>query len=166
MSSCFTDDTVLSINEVANDVNQSGTAWECMNISMGSFMHEFGFMFGTIQQVQGVMMRDFIWWNRLFMTRESLCLRDKSPGQLIGINGKFPRECHWNILDITRFLYHGLFSIPSDLTEANFEKLNSTLMKPLEKKQLPYIQVEKQGQVTIKSSSGIYLVEIVNDYLT
>lgn len=162
----FMDDTVLSLNEVANDVNQCGTPWECLNICMGAFMHEIGHMLGSPHQISGVMLRDYVWWNRQFMTREVRCLRTNSQGQLIGTDGKFPRECHWNILDLTRFLYHGLFSIPSDLNDPSFEKKNSTLMKPADNKSVPTTYTTAPGKVMFKSVSGIYLVEFVGDDLT
>lgn len=161
----FSDDTVLSITEVANDLNQCGTPWECMNICMGAFMHEIGHMFGSPHEVSGVMLRDYIWWNRLFMTREFRCLRDNNAGQLIGREGKFPRECHWHILDIIRFLYHGSFSIPSDLNDDSFTKKTSTLMKPGETKPVPSFYPTTPGLAVIKSTSPIYLVELVSDDL-
>ncbi|OBA24311.1 hypothetical protein METBIDRAFT_36314 [Metschnikowia bicuspidata var. bicuspidata NRRL YB-4993] len=165
MSPAFMDDTVLSIREVANDAKQCGTAWECLNICMGAFMHEIGHLLGSPHQVNGVMLRDYIWWNRLFMTREARCIRDGSPGSVIGHDGSFPKQCHWNILDIMRYFYHGSFSIPTDLNDPTFPKQASTLMKPPAGGAVPSMYVTSSGLVVVKSSSGIFMVELVGEDL-
>ncbi|GEQ72337.1 hypothetical protein JCM33374_g6024 [Metschnikowia sp. JCM 33374] len=161
ISPCFVDDTPLSIREVANDANQCSTAWECLNICMGAFMHEIGHSLGSPHQVDGVMLRDYIWWNRSFMTREVRCLRDNSPGSVIGNDGTFPRTCHWNIMDIIRYFYHGSFSIPTDASDTTFPKLDCTLFNPPPGGAVPSMYLSNPGSVVIKSSSGIYMIELV-----
>lgn len=161
----FVDDTMLSIHEVANDANQCGTAWECLNICMGAFMHEIGHLFGSPHQVDGVMLRDYIWWNRLFMTREVRCLRDNSQGLVVGVDGNFPQQCHWNIMDIMRYFYHGSFSLPPDANDPSFPKLRATLMNPYEDAPIPSLYVSSPGNVVVKSSLGIFMVEFVGEDL-
>lgn len=159
----FADSTRLSIHEVANDCNQCGTAWECLNICMGAFMHEIGHLFGSPHQTDGVMLRDYIWWNRCFMTREARCLREGTSGAVIGNNGLWPKECHWNIRDIVRYLYHGSFSIPVDLSDPSFGKSQATTMAAdlsYSNRDAPSLYLAGPGEVVVKSSSGIFMVEL------
>ena len=79
----FLDATHLTTTEVANDCNECGTSWECLNICLGAFLHEIGHSLGCPHQVDGVMLRDYVMLNRSFMTRENECLRTKSRGQII-----------------------------------------------------------------------------------
>ncbi|CAH6723262.1 putative zinc metalloproteinase [[Candida] jaroonii] len=165
-TSTFLDATHLSKREVANDANQCGTSWECLNITMGAFMHEIGHSLGSPHQVNGVMLRDYIWWNRSFMTRESECLRTSSRGGIIGPNG-WPgnQVCHWNILDKFRYLHHGSFAIPTDndtshVYSTTFKRDNSY------HGQNPASYVINDGSCVIKSGPGIFLIEVVTKDLT
>ncbi|KAK6462221.1 zinc metallo proteinase [Scheffersomyces coipomensis] len=156
----FLDVTKLSINEVANDCNQCGTSWECLNITLGAFMHEIGHLFGSPHQVNGVMLRDYIWFNRSFMTRELQCLRTGSGGATVDLQGKWPTVCHWNLLDLIRYLYHDSFSLPID----SFDKLFATTQLPNSSYPLNNVPVSynvPNGGAVIKSDAGIYLVEYV-----
>lgn len=162
ITTTFTDTTHLSINEVANDCNQCGTTWECLNICLGAFMHEIGHQFGLPHQVDGVMLRDYIWWNRSFMTRELECLRDKSPGKFINPDGLWPQQCHWNIMDIIRYLYHDSFSIPVDQKDPSFGKNFSTMILPTQDEEVPASYSLGNGKVSIKSECGIFMVELVD----
>lgn len=165
ISPSFVDATKLSIDEVANDCNQCSTAWECLNICMGAFMHEIGHSFGSPHQTDGVMLRDYMWWNRQFMTREVKCIRDGSPGAIIGKDGGYPKECHWNVRDLMRYFYHDSFSIPSDAKDQTFKKQHSTLMQKPASGPVPLLYRIGDGQVVIKSGSGIFMVEFCGEDL-
>lgn len=157
----FVDDTKLSIDEVANDSNQCSTSWECLNICMGAFMHEIGHSLGSPHQTDGVMLRDYIWWNRQFMTREAVCIRDNSAGFVVRPNGEFENNCHWNIRDLIRYFYHGSFSIPID----NFGKLGDTTMVDRDIGGSPLMFVLEPGTISVKSSAGIFMVEVIEEEL-
>lgn len=161
----FVDDTSLSKKEVANDCDQCSTSWECLNICLGAFMHEIGHLLGSPHQTDGVMLRDYIWWNRQFMTREAYCDRDNSQGKLIGPNGEFDRNCHWNIRDIIRYFYHDSFTIPIDKNDSGFGKVPATSMRKIDAGPTPSMYILLPGTVSIKSDSGIYMVELVGDDL-
>lgn len=156
----FLDGTHLSTNEVANDCNECGTSWECMNITMGAFMHEIGHLFGCPHQVDGVMLRDYVWWNRSFMTREVECLRRKTSGASVAANGTWPKVCHWNRLDIIRFLHHDSFSIPVDKFDKSYETTKTPNDKDQQKSGLSEYFIPNKGAV-IKSNAGIYMVEFI-----
>lgn len=126
MTPSFLDNTHLSKDEVANDCNECGTSWECLNICLGAFLHEIGHALGCPHQVDGIMLRDYVRFNRGFMTREAHCLRTKSNAAVIGPDGKWDQDCHWNMQDIVRFFYHDSFSLPPD----DFAKIVRTTLKP------------------------------------
>lgn len=161
----FLDDHKLSKKEVANDADQCGTSWECLNICLGAFMHEIGHLLGSPHQTDGVMLRDYIWWNRQFMTREVYCERDKSQGKIIGQNGEFDRNCHWNIRDLLRYFYHDSFTIPIDKNDPSFGKVRSTSMDVYDVGPTPSMYILLPGMVSVKSQSGIYMIELVGDDL-
>lgn len=161
----FVDETRLSIKEVANDSNQCSTSWECLNICLGAFMHEIGHSLGSPHQTDGVMLRDYIWWNRQFMTREAFCVRDNSQGKIIKQNGEFDENCHWNIRDLLRYFYHDSFTIPIDTNDRTFGKLGSTSMVKRDLGGNPLIFILEPGTVSVKSSSGIFMVELIGDEL-
>ncbi|ODV66823.1 hypothetical protein HYPBUDRAFT_204480 [Hyphopichia burtonii NRRL Y-1933] len=157
----FLDATHLSTNEVANDCNECGTSWECFNITLGAFMHEIGHSLGSPHQVNGVMLRDYVWWNRSFQTREMECLRRGTRGEVIGADGNWPRVCHWNRLDLIRYLHHGSFSLPTD----NFGKTFSTTFAPDKQhddiNKEPTLYNTPSGGALIKLQPGIFMVEFV-----
>ncbi|KAF3989385.1 hypothetical protein FT663_02749 [Candidozyma haemuli var. vulneris] len=168
ISTTLTDGTKLSINEVANDANQCGTTWECHNICLGAFMHEIGHSFGSPHQTDGVMLRDYIWWNRCFVTREVRCIRDGSNGRIINPDGSWPRECHWNIRDLIRYFYHDSFTIPIDDSDPSFPKSYNTTMKPdnsYQNGEVPLSYPVGEGKVSVKSDAGIFMVELVDQDL-
>lgn len=157
----FLDSTHLSTNEVANDCNQCGTSWECFNITLGAFMHEIGHLLGSPHQVDGVMLRDYIWWNRSFMTREAQCLRTKSAGEMIRGDGTWPKVCHWNRLDILRYLHHDSFTLPIDQNDSSFGKTFTTLMRLSSGADKIPTSYNTPSGALIKSDAGIFLVELV-----
>ncbi|CAX42779.1 putative zinc metalloproteinase, putative [Candida dubliniensis CD36] len=160
----FLDATHLTTAEVANDCNECGTSWECLNICLGAYLHEIGHSLGCPHQVDGVMLRDYVLLNRSFMTRENECLRTKSQGQIIAENGTWPKICHWNRLDLIRFLYHDSFSLPID----NFGKIHSTTWSPDDSYQkdsaLNVYPSPSNGSI-VTLSSGIFLIEVITDDL-
>lgn len=158
----FLDSTELSKREVANDANQCGTSWECFNITLGAFMHEIGHLLGSPHQINGVMLRDYIWWNRSFMTRETKCLREKTNGALINPNGVWNRLCRWNILDLIRYLFHGSFGLPID----TYEKTVTTTTQPDNSysSSEPTFYQTRNGEIVVKGT-GIFAVELVADDL-
>ncbi|KAI5970389.1 hypothetical protein CANMA_000552 [Candida margitis] len=161
----FLDSTRLSTNEVANDCNECGTSWECLNICLGAFMHEIGHLLGCPHQIDGVMLRDYVWWNRSFLTRELECLRTHSSGELIQRNGQWSRVCHWNVLDLIRFLYHDSFALPVD----RFEKVYTTTRKPdssYPNSAVPSSYASPGNGSVMMSDAGIFMVEIVDGDLT
>lgn len=168
ISPSLVDATHLSTNEVANDCNECGTSWECLNICMGAFIHEIGHLFGSPHQTDGVMLRDYLWWNRSFMTRETECVRENTRGSEIGNDGSWPKECHWNIRDLLRYLYHDSFSIPIDNNDDSFKKHFETTLRPdnlYSDKDAPLLYPMKLGLVLVKSNSGIFMVELVSEDL-
>lgn len=157
----FLDRTALSTREVANDCGECSLSWQCLNICMGAFMHEIGHLFGSPHQVDGVMLRDYVYWNRLFMTREAPVF--SSEDLLIGANGQFLMQCHWSKLDLIRYLYHGSFSLPNDVHDSGFKKLAESRMKKSHGEPVPTIYVTEPGLVVVKSEAGIYMFELCAD---
>ncbi|KAG4304932.1 hypothetical protein PORY_001607 [Pneumocystis oryctolagi] len=107
----FLDDTPIDTRYVANDNNESSTNWECANVGIGAFLHEVGHLLGCPHRVSGIMRRDYVNFNRTFCTREPYSVRTKKRpwGPCLPES-----ECAWHRLDIIRFRYHTLFSLPSD----------------------------------------------------
>lgn len=160
----FLDATHLSKKEVANDCYECGTSWECLNITMGAFMHEIGHLLGCPHQVDGVMLRDYVWWNRSFMTRELECIRTRSRSAVIASNGFWPKVCHWNILDKMRFLFHGSFALPTDPKDSTMGHVYTTTMKndnSYPHNKVPVLYTTQTGS-TVKSDSGIFMIELVS----
>ena len=153
----FLDATHLSTDEVANDAGECGTSWECLNICSGAFLHEIGHALGCPHQVDGIMLRDYVRFNRAFMTREMECLRTNSLGKVIDRNGQWSEECHWNMQDLMRFLYHGSFSLPVD----DFPKIMATTLEPDNAPNAisPMAYKTKNG-ADITSSPGFYTIEL------
>lgn len=142
MVPCFLDDTRTDTNQVANDANQSGTSWEACNIGMGAFMHEIGHLLGCPHQPYGVMLRDYITWNRSFMCTEAFCARTNSPGKRLCLAAD---ECGWHRLDILRFRHHPGFRLPWEPRLKDAEKPNIYSI---------------DGGAFVRCNTGIYLVEL------
>jgi len=90
--SCTPTDT----DYVANDCNESGSNWEAANIGIGAHLHEVGHLFGAPHQESGIMLRDYVTFNRTFTTREPYSTRTKSKGGLVLMKD----ECTWHRLDV------------------------------------------------------------------
>lgn len=138
---CFMDETRTDTTQVANDANQSGTSAEALNIGMGAFMHEIGHLLGCPHQPYGVMLRDYVTWNRSFMTREGWLSRDNKPGRHLCLP---ENECGWHRLDVLRFRAHPAFRSPFE--DRIFT--SSPSLYPVE------------NGAFVKSVTGVYLIEI------
>lgn len=106
----FTDCTPTDTNYIANDCNDAGSSWEAANIGIGAHLHETGHLFGCPHQDAGIMLRDYVVFNRSFVAREAFSTRTKSKGGL----ALQEDECGWHRLDCLRFRAHPAFRIPSD----------------------------------------------------
>jgi hypothetical protein len=107
----FSDCTRTDTAFVANDCGESGSNWEAANIGIGAHLHETGHLFGCPHQESGVMLRDYVTFNRTFTCREPYVTRTKSPGQRLVLPQD---ECKWHRLDVLRFRFHPCFRIPLD----------------------------------------------------
>ncbi|KAL8909301.1 MAG: hypothetical protein Q9207_000311 [Kuettlingeria erythrocarpa] len=139
----FTDCTRTDTSFVANDCNESGSNWEAANIGIGAHLHETGHMLGCPHQESGIMLRDYVRFNRTFSCREPYSTRTKSPGMRLCL----PKdECGWHRLDTLRFRYHPCFRLPSDLPVNGDE---SVRVWPID-----------NGKVIVTAPTGIAFVEL------
>ena len=142
----FSDCTRTNTNFVANDCGESGSNWEAANIGIGAHLHETGHLFGCPHQESGVMLRDYVRFNRTFLCREPYSTRTKSPGMRLVL----PKdECGWHRLDTLRFKYHPCFRLPTDAT---LHPDDSIQIWPIE-----------NGKIIVTSPVGIAFVEILAD---
>lgn len=152
----FLDATKANRDEVANDCNECGTHWECLNITLGAFLHEIGHLLGCPHQESGIMLRDYVKLNRSFLTKESYSERTKSNGALSPIYPK--EECSWHRLDLLRFLFHPSFTIPEDFYDPELLRPGQLANWKYEKSILLPLG---RGVGVFQSQSGIYCIEIV-----
>ncbi|ODQ65800.1 hypothetical protein NADFUDRAFT_82762 [Nadsonia fulvescens var. elongata DSM 6958] len=140
--SCFMDTTLTDTSKVCNDSNQSGTAWEALNIGQGAFQHEIGHLLGCPHQPSGIMLRDYTVWNRSFMPMEpEFCTRTGQPGLSLCL----PKdECGWHRLDTIRFRYSSVFRTPDEPIISGTKPILFSL----------------ENGIAARCSSGIYMVEI------
>lgn len=170
---CFLDDTRMLKEEVANDCNECGTAWEAFTLLLGAFMHEVGHSLGLPHQVFGVMLRDYPKLHKTFVTRDNFCTRTNQEGRLVdGRTGRWgdgnPREeCMWHPLDLIRYLTHDTCSIPTDVYDALFQKRLDLMPTKQRKLDLVYngcyggaYMAPVNNGAVFTSSGGIYAVEI------
>lgn len=116
----FTDCTRTDTNHVANDCNESGSNWEAANIGIGAHLHEVGHLLGCPHQESGIMLRDYLTFNRTFTCREPYSTRTKSPGMGLTL----PKdECGWHRLDTLRFRFHPCFRTPADIAIVGDESI-------------------------------------------
>ena len=142
----FSDCTRTDTNFVANDCNESGSNWESANLGIGAFLHETGHLFGCPHQESGIMLRDYVRFNRTFLCREPYSTRTKSPGMRLVL----PKdECNWHRLDTLRFKYHPCFRLPTDA--------------PLNPDESIQIWPIDNGKIIVTAPTGIAFVEIFAD---
>ncbi|ODV96982.1 hypothetical protein PACTADRAFT_15486 [Pachysolen tannophilus NRRL Y-2460] len=158
LTKCFTDTTEPSRKEVANDCNECSSSWECLNVTLGAFMHEIGHLLGCPHQINGVMMRDYVTFNRTFLTKERKCIRT-GKGEWSPILPK--DECTWHRLDIIRFLYHDSFALPPDFLDLSFKpKMIQDLAQRKRLALKPSVYPTSTNAVMLESLSGVFLIEL------
>ncbi|TPX09563.1 uncharacterized protein E0L32_009164, partial [Thyridium curvatum] len=106
----LTDCTPTDLNFVGNDCNDAGSSWEACNIGIGAHLHETGHALGLPHRESGVMLRDYVTFNRTFLAREAYSTRTRSKGGLVLQND----ECTWHRLDCLHFRSHPCFRLPND----------------------------------------------------
>ncbi|KAL8862561.1 MAG: hypothetical protein Q9178_001059 [Gyalolechia marmorata] len=142
----FTDCTRTDTKFVANDCNESGSNWEAANIGIGAHLHEVGHLLGCPHQESGIMLRDYVTFNRTFTCREPYSTRTKSPGMGLTL----PKdECGWHRLDTLRFRFHPCFRTPADSQITGDE---SVRVWPVD-----------NGKVIVTAPTGIHFVEIFSN---
>ncbi|KAL2014248.1 hypothetical protein VTN00DRAFT_1773 [Thermoascus crustaceus] len=141
----FSDCTRTDTNYVANDCGEAGSNWEAANIGIGAHLHEVGHLFGCPHQESGIMLRDYVRFNRTFTTREPFSTRTKCPG----LRPCLPSdECGWHRLDTLRFRFHPCFRLPSDPPTSSDD---SVQVWPVD------------GKILITAASGVAFMEIYVD---
>lgn len=150
----FSDCTRTDTNVVVNDCNEAGTAWEALSLSLGAFLHEIGHALGCPHQPSGVMLRDYLWLNRTFMTREFPCSRTRKNGYAPVMPAD---ECGWHRLDMVRFLYHPAFRLPLDYEDPSID------LNAWDNDDEPQVLSLADKVLYISSATGIYLVELYVD---
>ena len=140
----LSDCTRTNTNFVANDCNESGSNWEAANIGIGAHLHETGHLFGCPHQESGIMLRDYIRFNRTFLCREPYSTRTKLPGLRLCL----PKdECGWHRLDALRFKYHPCFRLPTDA--------------PLNPDDSIQVWPADSGKVIVTAPTGVAFVQIL-----
>ena len=160
----FTDCTRTDTNFVANDCNESGSNWEAANIGIGAHLHEVGHLLGCPHQESGIMLRDYVTFNRTFTCREPYSTRTKSPGMGLTL----PKdECGWHRLDTLRFRFHPCFRTPADILITGDESVRvwpvdngKVIVTAPTGKSLRYA---KQKQIVLIGCLGIHFVEIFSN---
>ncbi|CAH0050653.1 unnamed protein product [Clonostachys solani] len=137
----FTDCTPTDSNYVSN-CSDSGSSWEAANIGIGGHLHETGHLFGCPHQEGGVMLRDYVVFNRSFVSREAYSTRTKTKGGFCWTD----TECEWHRLDCLRFRAHAAFRLPNDIP-MNFDE--GVQVFPAD-----------GGQLLATAATGISFVEI------
>ncbi|KAJ5494137.1 Mannose-binding lectin [Penicillium fimorum] len=139
----FSDCTRTDTNHVANDSGEAGSNWESANLGIGAHLHEVGHLFGCPHQESGVMLRDYVRFNRTFLTREPFSTRTKAQGLKVCLPND---ECSWHRLDALRFRFHPSFRLPSDASPTSDDSIQ---VWPVE-----------NGKIVFTASSGIAFMEL------
>ncbi|KAB8221306.1 putative peptidase family-domain-containing protein [Aspergillus novoparasiticus] len=139
----FSDCTRTDTDFVANDCSEAGSRWESANIGIGAHLHEVGHLFGCPHQESGIMLRDYVRFNRSFMTREPFSTRTKTQGLKLCLPQD---ECGWHRLDALRFRFHPCFRLPGD---APMSSDDSVQVWPVE-----------NGKILITATTGIAFLEL------
>ncbi|SLM37121.1 Uncharacterised protein family, zinc metallopeptidase-like [Lasallia pustulata] len=142
----FSDCTRTNTDYVANDCNESGSNWEAANIGIGAHLHEVGHLLGCPHQESGIMLRDYVRFNRTFLCREPYSTRTKSQGMRLCL----PKdECSWHRLDTLRFRFHPCFRLPSDT--------------PLNADDSVQVWAVDNGRVLVTAATGVAFIEIFTE---
>lgn len=139
----FSDCTRTDTRFVANDCGEAGSNWEAANIGIGAHLHEVGHLFGCPHQESGIMLRDYVRFNRTFTTREPYSTRTKSQGMRLCLPTD---ECQWHRLDVLRFRFHPCFRLPSD--------------PPVHSESSIQIWPVENGKILITAVSGVAFIEV------
>ncbi|PYH93288.1 hypothetical protein BO71DRAFT_4641 [Aspergillus ellipticus CBS 707.79] len=139
----FSDCTRTNTEFVANDSGEGGSSWEAANIGIGAHLHEVGHLFGCPHQESGIMLRDYVRFNRTFLTREPFATRTKTQGLKLCLPQD---ECSWHRLDALRFRFHPCFRLPGD---APIGSDDSIQVWPVE-----------NGKILFTASTGIAFIEL------
>lgn len=142
----FSDCTRTDTDFVANDGNESGSNWEAANMGIGGHLHEIGHLFGCPHQESGIMLRDYVQFNRTFLCRESYSIRTRLPGRRLCLAKD---ECGWHRLDTLRFKYHPCFGLPTDLSLGNDGNIQ--------------VWAVEKGKVVVTAPSGIAFIELFTE---
>lgn len=142
----FTDCTRTDTTHVCNDNNESGSSWEAATMGIGAHLHETGHLFGCPQQEDGIMLRDYLRFNRTFTVRESYSTRVKAPGLRLCLPTD---ECGWHRLDTLRFRCHPCFRLATD-PPPNPD--NGIQVWPVD-----------NGKIIIAAPSGVAFIELFVD---
>ena len=139
----FTDCTRTDTNYIANHCNESGSNWEAVNIGIGAQLHETGHLFGCPHQESGIMLRDYVRFNRTFLCREPYSTRTKEQGMRLCL----PKdECKWHRLDALRFRFHPCFRLPSDA--------------PINSEDGVQVWAIDNGRILVTAVTGIAFIEL------
>lgn len=142
----FSDCTRTNTDFVANDCNESGSNWEAANMGIGGHLHEIGHLFGCPHQESGIMLRDYVQFNRTFVCREPYSTRTRLPGRRLCL----PKdECGWHRLDTLRFKYHPCFRLPTDLNLGNDGSIQ--------------VWAVEKGKIVVTAPSGIAFIELFTE---
>lgn len=139
----FSDCTRTDNNFIANDCGEAGSSWEAANLGIGAHLHEVGHLFGCPHQESGIMLRDYVQFNRSFLTKEPFATRTKAQGLKVCLPND---ECSWHRLDALRFRFHPCFRLPSDPSPSSDD---SVQVWPVE-----------NGKILFTASSGIAFIEL------
>ncbi|KAF9891114.1 hypothetical protein FE257_005050 [Aspergillus nanangensis] len=139
----FSDCTRTNTEFVANDCGEAGSSWEAANIGIGAHLHEVGHLFGCPHQESGIMLRDYVRFNRSFLTREPFATRTKTQGLKLCLPQD---ECNWHRLDALRFRFHPCFRLPGDAPASSDD---SVQVWPVE-----------NGKILITAASGVAFLEL------
>ncbi|KAK9760149.1 hypothetical protein K7432_016123 [Basidiobolus ranarum] len=102
----FTDERCTE-EYLANDSNECGVYYKCLNVAMGAFLHEVGHCLTLAHSASGIMSRGFNDFNKSFVVKEG----NKRP---ILPNAQDEAGSHWHRTDVVRFRYHPCFRLPTD----------------------------------------------------
>ncbi|ORY03376.1 hypothetical protein K493DRAFT_70962 [Basidiobolus meristosporus CBS 931.73] len=138
----FTDERCTE-DYLANDSNECGVYYKCLNVGMGAFLHEVGHCLTLDHSGAGIMSRGFNDFNKTFVVKEG----DKRP---ILPNAQDEGGSRWHRTDVIRLRYHPCLRLPMDPPPASTDQGASFLTM--------------DNGVLIQSPAGLSMIEYhVND---